>query len=307
MTTPVLEATGLRKEFPGGRLAVDDVSLALPPGGSTGIVGESGCGKTTVARMLIGLETPTAGTIRIEGEPLTTDGTTRRGRADRLHRARRIQLVFQDPYASLDPRQTIGAGIDELLRLHEPDRDRRRERAAELLDQVGLDTRMAASRPSALSGGQRQRVAIARALVSRPKVLVLDEAVSALDVSIQAQVLNLLADLRGELGIGYLFVTHDLAVVQQITDELIVMNRGRIVEHGPTDEVLSTPEHAYTRSLLAAVPREGWRPSRCLDSQLGVNGLGTRQPGSPGFTQSPDSARSRPAPPQPGEPNRSKH
>ncbi|MGW2611839.1 ATP-binding cassette domain-containing protein [Streptomyces mirabilis] len=264
MTTPVLEATGLRKEFPGGRLAVDDVSLTLPPGGSTGIVGESGCGKTTVARMLIGLETPTAGTIRIEGEPLTTDGTTRRGRADRLHRARRIQLVFQDPYASLDPRQTIGAGIDELLRLHEPDRDRRRERAAELLDQVGLDTRMAASRPSALSGGQRQRVAIARALVSRPKVLVLDEAVSALDVSIQAQVLNLLADLRGELGIGYLFVTHDLAVVQQITDELIVMNQGRIVEHGPTDEVLSTPEHAYTRSLLAAVPREGWRPSRCL-------------------------------------------
>ncbi|MGW1025655.1 ATP-binding cassette domain-containing protein [Streptomyces sp. NPDC002577] len=264
MTTPVLEATGLRKEFAGGRVAVDDVSLTLPPGGSMGVVGESGSGKTTVARMLVGLETPTAGTVSIDGESLTTGGATRHGRTKRLRRARRIQLVFQDPYASLDPRQTIGAGIDELLRLHEPDRDRRRDRAAELLDQVGLDARMARSTPSALSGGQRQRVAIARALVSRPKVLVLDEAVSALDVSIQAQVLNLLADLRDELGIGYLFVTHDLAVVQQVTDELIVMHQGQVVEHGTTDQVLTAPEHAYTRDLLAAVPREGWHPVRHL-------------------------------------------
>ncbi|MGW6911605.1 ATP-binding cassette domain-containing protein [Streptomyces sp. NPDC054940] len=129
---------------------------------------------------------------------------------------------------------------------------------------MGLDARMAASKPGALSGGQRQRVAIARTLVSRPKVLVLDEAVSALDVSIQAQVLNLLADLRDELGIGYLFVTHDLAVVQQVTDELIVMHQGRVVEHGTTDQVITAPEHAYTRDLLAAVPREGWHPARHL-------------------------------------------
>ncbi|WP_326731770.1 ATP-binding cassette domain-containing protein [Streptomyces phaeochromogenes] len=262
MTTPVLEATGLRKVFPGGRVAVDDVSLTLPPGGSMGVVGESGSGKTTVARMLVGLETPTSGTVRIDGEPMITGGTTSHSRAERLRRARRIQLVFQDPYASLDPRQTIGHGIDELLRLHEPDHDRRRTRATELLDQVGLDARMARSTPGALSGGQRQRVAIARALVSRPKILVLDEAVSALDVSIQAQVLNLLADLRDDIGIGYLFVTHDLAVAQQVTDELIVMHEGRVVERGATDRVLTTPEHPYTRNLLAAVPREGWQPVR---------------------------------------------
>ncbi|WP_405539296.1 ATP-binding cassette domain-containing protein [Streptomyces sp. NBC_00075] len=263
MTTPVLEATGLRKEFPGHRVAVDDVSLALAPGGSMGVVGESGSGKTTVARMLVGLETPTAGTISISGEPVPTGRTAARpSRAERLRQARRVQLVFQDPYASLDPRQTVGDGIDELLRLHEPDRDLRRSRATELLDRVGLDTRMAHSTPSALSGGQRQRAAIARALVSRPKILVLDEAVSALDVSIQAQVLNLLADLREELGISYLFVTHDLAVAQQVTDELIVMHRGRVVERGATDQVLTAPEHAYTRDLLAAVPREGWQPTR---------------------------------------------
>ncbi|MFE2069150.1 ATP-binding cassette domain-containing protein [Streptomyces sp. NPDC059467] len=264
MTTPILEATGLRKEFTGGKVAADDVSLTLPPGGSTGIVGESGSGKTTVARMLVGLETPTAGTVSVDGEPLTTGGAIRHGWAERLRRARRIQLAFQDPYASLDPRQTISTGIDELLRLHEPDRDRRRDRAAELLDQVGLDARMARSTPSALSGGQRQRVAIARALVSRPKVLVPDDAVSALDVSIQAQVLNLLTDLRDELGISYLFVTHDLAVVQHVTDELIVIHQGRVVEHGTTDQVLTAPQHSYTRDLLAAVPREGRRPTRHL-------------------------------------------
>ncbi|UUU36621.1 ATP-binding cassette domain-containing protein [Streptomyces sp. CA-210063] len=262
MTTPVLEASGLRKEFPGNRVAVDDVSLTLPPGGSMGVVGESGSGKTTVARMLVGLETPTAGTVRIDGESLIRGRAVPRGRAERRRRARRIQLVFQDPYASLDPRQTIAAGLDELLRLHEPDRDQRRARAAQLLDQVGLDARTARSTPGAMSGGQRQRVAIARALVSRPKILVLDEAVSALDVSIQAQVLNLLADLRDELGIGYLFVTHDLAVVRQVTDELIVMHRGRVVERGLTDEVLTAPENPYTRELLAAVPRDGWRPVR---------------------------------------------
>ncbi|MFG2941226.1 ATP-binding cassette domain-containing protein [Streptomyces sp. NPDC048282] len=262
MTTPVLEAIGLRKEFPGSRVAVDDVSFTLPAGGSLGVVGESGSGKTTVARMLVGLETPTAGTIRIDGETAATSKTARRTRTERVRHAGRIQLVFQDPYASLDPRQTVGNGIAELLRLHEPDRDRRQRRATELLEQVGLDERMAASTPNALSGGQRQRVAIARALVSRPRILILDEAVSALDVSIQAQVLNLLADLRDELGISYLFVTHDLAVAQQVTDELVVMHQGRIVDRGATDQVLTDPEHQYTRDLLAAVPREGWQPTR---------------------------------------------
>lgn len=253
---PVLEAAGLRKVFAGDRVAVDDVSFTLPPGGSLAVVGESGSGKTTVARMLVGLETMTAGTVILDGAP-GTGGAPRRG--DRLRRSRQIQMVFQDPYASLDPRQRIGDGLSELLRLHGADGDRA---PGGLLEQVGLDARVAAARPGALSGGQRQRVAIARALVPRPKVLVLDEAVSALDVSIQAQVLNLLTDLRTDLGIGYLFVTHDLAVAQQVTDEVMVMRQGQVVERGATDRVLTDPAHAYTRSLLAAVPRRGWRPVR---------------------------------------------
>ncbi|MER5182930.1 ATP-binding cassette domain-containing protein [Streptomyces sp. NPDC002896] len=243
----------MRKVFPGrhGTIAVEDVSFTLRPGASLGVVGESGSGKTTVSRMLTGLERPTSGEVFLSCAPAP---------ADRIHRARAIQMVFQDPYASLDPRQTVGAGLLELLRLHEPDRTRHHGRAAELLDQVGLDDRIAASRPGQLSGGQRQRVAIARALVPGPAVLVLDEAVSALDVSVQAQVLGLLADLREQLAVSYVFVTHDLAVVQQITDEVLVMHRGRVVEHGPTDRVLSAPEHPYTCGLLDAVPREGWRP-----------------------------------------------
>ncbi|WP_405485313.1 ATP-binding cassette domain-containing protein [Streptomyces sp. NBC_00009] len=181
-----------------------------------------------------------------------------------------IQMVFQDPSPSLGPRQTVGAGLTELLRLHELDRDRDRcrERAAELLDQVGLSDRIAGSRPGQLSGGQRQRVAIARMLVPQPAVLVLDEAVSALDVSVQAQVLGLLADLREQLAVSYVFVTHDLAVAQQITDAVLVMHRGRVVEQGPTDRILSTPEHPYTRGLLDAVPRAGWRPGGAAASPL---------------------------------------
>ncbi|MEV6701594.1 ABC transporter ATP-binding protein [Streptomyces sp. NPDC051453] len=256
LVPPMLEAAGLRKVFAGDRVAVDDVSLTLAAGGSLAVVGESGSGKTTVARMLVGLESPTAGTITLDGEPLAGGSA---GRGDRLRRARRIQMVFQDPYASLDPRQRVGDGLAELLRLHDQEDH---HHPVALLEQVGLDARTAAARPDALSGGQRQRVAIARALVSRPKLLVLDEAVSALDVSIQAQVLNLLADLRTDLGIGYLFVTHDLAVAQQVTEEMIVMHRGRIVEQGTTDRVLTDPGHDYTRNLLAAVPRQGWRPAR---------------------------------------------
>ncbi len=264
---PVLQVRGLRKVFKvkaeGSRqtedlVAVDDVSFELPASGSLGIVGESGSGKTTVARIIAGLERPTAGTIAIAG---TSPGSRRVSAKDRRARGRRVQMVFQDPYSSLDPRQAVGACLEEVLRFHTTaTKAGRGERALELLHQVGLDERHLNLRPRSLSGGQRQRVAIARALACDPEVLILDEAVSALDVSVQGQVLNLLADLRAQLRVAYLFVSHDLAVVQQVTDNTVVMHRGRIVESGPTDAVLSEPAHDYTRQLLAAVPRPGWRP-----------------------------------------------
>ncbi|HEX6932665.1 MAG TPA: ATP-binding cassette domain-containing protein [Streptosporangiaceae bacterium] len=264
-----LQVRGLRKVFKvkaeGSRrtedlVAVDDVSFDLPRSGSLGIVGESGSGKTTVARIIAGLERPTAGAVIVAGAELQPGRL--RG-ADRRARGRRVQMVFQDPYSSLDPRQTVGACLDEVLRFHARSaRPQRRERVLELLDQVGLDARHENLRPRSLSGGQRQRVAIARALACDPEVLILDEAVSALDVSVQGQVLNLLADLRAQLRVGYMFVSHDLAVVQQVTDDTVVMHRGRIVESGPTDAILRAPAAGYTRELLAAVPRPGWQPSR---------------------------------------------
>jgi ABC-type glutathione transport system ATPase component len=172
-------------------------------------------------------------------------------------------MVFQDPYSSLDPRQTVRACLEEVLRLHAAaGKTARQARALQLLHQVGLDERHQDLRPRSLSGGQRQRVAIARALACDPEVLILDEAVSALDVSVQGQILNLLADLRAQLGVAYLFVSHDLAVVQQVTDNTVVMHRGRIVESGPTDEILRSPANDYTQRLLASVPRPGWKPAR---------------------------------------------
>ena len=268
MSVPLLEVRDLRKTYQVGRdvvTAVDGVSFALEGGGSLGLVGESGSGKTTTARMLIGLERPDSGSILLDGAPLDPDT---RGRAARLQRARAVQIVWQDPYLSLDPRVTVGAALDAVLRLHTSlDKEDRLARTGVLLDQVGLGPREQASLPRTLSGGQRQRVAIARALAAEPRVLVLDEAVSALDVSVQAQVLNLLDDLRRETGVALVFVSHDLAVVRYVCDDVIVMRRGVAVEQRPTADVLATPEHPYTRLLLDSVPRQGWDLDAILSSR----------------------------------------
>ncbi|MFI8360432.1 ABC transporter ATP-binding protein [Streptomyces sp. NPDC085612] len=252
---PLLEVRALSRSF-GPVRAVHEVSFTLPEGGSLGIVGESGSGKTTTARVVVGLDRADAGEVLVRGR----DRTVRtRGRAGRLARAREVQMVFQDPYLSLDPRTGVEAALRETLALHFPGRDHGR-RVRELLDQVGLGTRAADALPRQLSGGQRQRVAIARALAVEPAVLVLDEAVAALDVSVQAQILNLLADIREQTGIGYLFITHDLGVVRCVTDEIVVMRHGAVVEQGPTQRVMAAPAHPYTRLLLDSVPRPGWDP-----------------------------------------------
>ncbi len=256
---PLLQVTDLRKAYKVGRdvvRAVDGLSFALEQGGSVGIVGESGSGKTTTARMLVGLEVPDSGAILVGGQPLDLRA---RGRSARLGRAKAVQIVFQDPYLSLDPRIRIGAAIDAVLRLHtDMGSTARGARVLELLGQVGLGTREAAALPRQLSGGQRQRAAIARALAVEPRVLVLDEAVSALDVSVQAQVLNLLGDIRRETGIGLVFVSHDLAVVRYVCEDTLVMRRGVVVEQRPTRDVLDSPAHPYTRLLLSSVPHPGW-------------------------------------------------
>ncbi|MGM9443550.1 ABC transporter ATP-binding protein [Streptomyces murinus] len=259
MPENVLVVKGLRRTF-GTVRAVDDVSFTLPEGGSLGIVGESGSGKTTTARIVVGLEQADEGEVLVRGRSRTgRERGAGRGRARRLARAREVQMVFQDPYLSLDPRTSVEAVLRETLRLHFPERDPA-QRIRELLDQVGLGTRAADALPRQLSGGQRQRVAIARALAVEPAVLVLDEAVAALDVSVQAQILNLLADIREQNSVGYLFITHDLGVVRCVTDEIVVMRHGAIVEAGPTAEVLAAPQHPYTRLLLESVPRPGWDP-----------------------------------------------
>lgn len=261
MTAPLLQVQGLTKHYGTGRahaVAVDGVSFELEAGGSLGIVGESGSGKTTTARMVMGLERPTSGTILYRGEDRTAPPRSAR---EWKRRGREIQIVFQDPYTSLDRKQTVGDCLAEVVRLHFPgDRAQLRSRVEELADLVGLDERQLRALPRALSGGQRQRVAIARALAAQPQLLILDEAVSALDVSIQAQILNLLADIRAEQGIGFLFISHDLAVIRQICDDTIVMRYGEVVEQGPTERVLDSPEHPYTRLLRDSVPQDGWDP-----------------------------------------------
>jgi oligopeptide transport system ATP-binding protein len=256
-----------RRRRGGGLTAVDDISFAVDPGGALAIVGESGSGKTTTARMIIGLERPTSGRISVGGREQTHG---RMGSRERRRLASEVQMVFQDPYSSLDPRQRVHDCLDEILRLHfDLDREARDARISELMTQVGLDERHAGVRPRSLSGGEQQRVAIARALASKPRVLILDEAVASLDVSVQAQVLNLLADIREQTGITYLFISHDLAVVRQVSDEVVVMKCGAIVERGPTDRVLDQPEHPYTQALLSAAPHPGWKPTRSRLAQEG--------------------------------------
>jgi oligopeptide transport system ATP-binding protein len=255
----MLEVSGLSKRF-GDFTAVDDVSFSVPAGGSLAIVGESGSGKTTIAKMIVGLERPTAGTITAFGHDRSRPARSAR---DRRRRGRDVQIVFQDPYTSLDPRQSAADALDEVLRLHHGwAAARRAARVAELIALVGLDSRQARVLPRSLSGGQRQRVAIARALAAEPRVLILDESVAALDVSIQAQVLNLLADIRDSTGVSYVLISHDLAVVRQLTEQAVVLWRGKVVEQGPTASVLDNPAHEYTQRLRASVPRPGWKPVR---------------------------------------------
>ncbi|GAA2826346.1 ABC transporter ATP-binding protein [Kribbella solani] len=259
MTEPILEVAELHKQF-GAVTAVNHVSFALAPGESLAIVGESGSGKTTVAKLVVGLEAATSGRIVACGSDRSTPA---RSAKERRRRGRNVQMVFQDPYLSLDPRQTPAAAIDEVLRLHTTyDTSTRGRRTQELAGLVGLDDRQLHALPARLSGGQRQRVAIARALAAEPQVLILDEAVAALDVSIQAQVLGLLADIRAQTGVAYLFISHDLAVVRQVSDRIAVMKGGEIVEAGETLGTLDHPRHPYTRLLRDSVPGPGWKPSR---------------------------------------------
>ena len=225
--------------------ALRGVSFTLQGGRSLGIVGESGSGKSTLARLVMALESPTAGHVRLLGRDPSTLSA-----AELMAARRDFQMVFQDPYGSLDPRQRVGRIVAEPL--VGVAANEQRERVAASLDAVGLRASDAAKYPHEFSGGQRQRIAIARALITRPKLIVADEPVSALDVSVQAQVLNLLADLQAQFGVTYLFISHDLAVVDHVCDDVVVMQHGRIVEQGPTEQVFAAPAHAYTRSLLAA-------------------------------------------------------
>lgn len=273
MTGPLLEARDLTRHFGGrsrllGRAgdpvrAVDGVDLALPPAGTVGLVGESGCGKSTLGRLLAGLTEPTAGEVRWEGRVLAGFDA-----ADWLRFRRQVQFVFQDPLGSLNPRKRVRRILDApLRRLMGMTASRRDARMKELMHQVGLDAGHLARFPHEFSGGQAQRVAVARALAVEPRVLILDEPVSALDVSVQAQILKLLRTLRRELDLAYLFISHDLAVVEQLVDEVAVMYLGRIVESGSRATVFGNPQHPYTRVLLASVPVPGQRHARPVPIQ----------------------------------------
>ena len=262
--TALLEVSGLSKRYPvlrrglflqrriGEIRAVDDVSFSLREGETLGLVGESGCGKTTTARSILHLVEPSGGDIRFEGEDILP--VFRAGeRAEVLRIRRRMQYVFQDPYLSLNPRWTIGETLREPLRIHWPDLPAE-PRVAELLGMVGLEPHHAWRYPHEFSGGQRQRVGIARALAVEPRLLILDEPVSSLDISVRAQILNLLVELQDRMGLAYLYISHDLSSVRFISTHVAVMYLGRLVEMAPVDRLFARPRHHYTRALLSAIP-----------------------------------------------------
>ena len=259
---PLLEVKHLKLYYPVNRgwfhrkafvRAVDDVSFTLESGETLGLVGESGCGKSSLGRTLVRLEKPTAGEIILNGKNILE----LKGSALRRER-KHFQMIFQDPYGSLNPRLTVLQALDEVLRLHSRrSAAERKERALELLGLVGLEKELLYRYPHQFSGGQRQRIGIARALAAEPELIIADEPVSALDVSVQAQIINLLKDIQSKTGTAFLFIAHDLAVVEHISSRILVMYLGRIVESGPAREVCGAPRHPYTKALLSAVPRIG--------------------------------------------------
>lgn len=269
---PAIAVTSLTKQFTTGHgrnrhrvQALGDVSISVPAGQCLAVVGESGSGKTTLARTVVGLERADSGTVILNGELIRPQSS----RKQRHLRARQVQMVFQDPQGSLNRRLPVKVAVDEVLRAHfSLSAAQRAARARELFDQVGLSVGLLESLPVELSGGQRQRVVIARALAARASILVLDEAVAALDVSVQAQILNLLADLRKTESLTYLFISHDLSVVRQVADQIAVMRKGVIVERGQVDQVLDDPQHPYTQLLRECAPRAGWVPQRGLIAAL---------------------------------------
>ena len=249
----ILEVYNLKKYFKTGSAmlhAVDDVSFTIDHGKTLGVVGESGCGKTTLGRTILHLTAPTSGKIVFEGKDISNPS-----KQELVKLRENMQIIFQDPYSSLDPRSTVAETIMEPLLLHTKlSKTERQEEVARLMDTVGLAQRLANSYPHELDGGRRQRIGIARALALKPNFIVCDEPVSALDVSIQAQIINLMLDLQRDLGLAYMFVTHDLSVVKYISDDIMVMYLGQIVEKAPADELFEHPTHPYTKALLSAIP-----------------------------------------------------
>lgn len=270
VTDSVIKVQNLEKTFRVGRgsqvKALDNVSCELQAGTCLAVVGESGSGKSTLARVIVGLESADAGSVHIAD----TEVKQTRARRELRKRAKMVQMVFQDPEGSLNRSLPVMATISEMFQAHRPElsaKDRKTQ-ALRIFDEVGLTERHAYAKPSALSGGQKQRVAIARALAADPKIIVLDEAVSALDVSVQAQVLGLLKQLREDHGLSYLFITHDLSVVREVADDVVVMKTGRVIERGTVEDILDRPSDPYTKLLIASAPRPGWKPRRGLREEL---------------------------------------
>ena len=254
MSEPLLRVDHLKKYFKSAKgtvHAVDDVSFTIEKGKTLGVVGESGCGKSTLGRTIIRLQEPTKGTVLFEGKNISA-----LNQKELWKQRREMQMIFQDPFSSLNPRMTISQTIEEPLKLYGlcADKESRQKRVAELMDTVGLARRLYNTYPHELDGGRRQRIGIARALALQPKFIVCDEPVSALDVSIQAQILNLMQDLQKELNLTYMFITHDLSVVHHISDDIMVMYLGQVIEKAPAEVLFANPVHPYTQALLSAIP-----------------------------------------------------